>query len=269
MRLLIRAMKIYIMTDMEGVSGIRRWDECVPTHARYQDARAFMAGDINAAIAGAFDGGATDVLVNDSHYGGFNLPIEKMDPRARYCENNGIRALLGRLDSSFNGYFAVGFHAMAGVLHAFLDHTQSIDSVFGYSINGKQYGELGQQAILAGAAGVPQLLVTGDKAACNEGLALTAGIETAVVKEAYGREKVDCLHPLRAQEMIRAAAKRAVGLAGKLKPFMLAPPYDVRLTFTRTDYADIAWRSRPWLERVDGRTVRFVTEDVQKILAVF
>jgi D-amino peptidase len=263
-------MKIYIMTDMEGISGIRRADDCNRGGSpRYEECRKLMAADINAAIAGAFDGGAKEVVVCDSHMGGYNFPMELMDERARYVENGGIRELMGRIDSSFAGFFAVGYHAMAGTINAFLDHTQSGEQVFEYSINGKPYGELGQQCILAGAHNVPQLLVTGDKATCVEALELTPGIETVVVKEAYGRERVNCIHPKKAHEMIRAAAKRAIGLVGKIKPFKLPKPYDVRLVFTRTNYAEAIWRQRPWIERLDGRTVRLVTEDEDKILAVF
>jgi len=258
------------MTDMEGISGIRRAEDCRRgASGRYEECRKLMASDVNAAIAGAFDAGANDVAVCDSHMGGYNFPMELMDDRARYVENGGIRELMGRLDSSFAGYFAVGYHAMAGTLNAFLDHTQSSEQVFEYTINGKPYGELGQQAILAGALGVPQLLVTGDKAACLEAQQLSPGLEVAVVKEAYGREKVDCLHPKKAHELIHAAAKRAVALVGKVKPYKIPPPYDIRLTFNSTVYADGIWRQRPWIERVDGRTVRLVTEDLEKILAVF
>ncbi|MGH7144686.1 MAG: M55 family metallopeptidase [Planctomycetota bacterium] len=262
-------MKIYIMTDMEGISGIRRQEECERASPLYQRALPFFAGDVNAAIAGAFDGGASEVVVCDSHGGGNNLPIALMDDRAIYVENGGIRELMGRLDETCDGFFAVGYHAMAGTLNAFLDHTQSGASVFQYTINGVAYGEIGQQCILAGAHGVPQLLITGDAAAVAEALALTPGIEAVAVKTAYANERVECLHPNVAQKQIRAAAKRAVKLAGKRKPFKLRPPFDIRLTFYRTRHADEVWRQRPWLERLDGRTVRLVTDDVAKLLAVF
>lgn len=262
-------MKIYIMTDMEGISGIRRGEECERTSPAYQRALQFFAGDVNAAIAGAFDGGATEVTVCDSHGGGNNLPIAQMDERATYVENGGIRELMGCLDKTYDGFFAVGYHAMAGTLHAFLDHTQSGASVFQYTVNGVPYGELGQQCLLAGGYGVPQLFVSGDEAAVKEALALTPGIETVATKRAYANEKVACIHPARAQLLIRAGAKRALKLVKKLKPFKIKSPYDVRLTFYRTRQADEVWRQRPWLERIDGRTVRLVTDDVRQILAVF
>lgn len=262
-------MKIYIMTDMEGVSGIRREAEVSKRDPAYARGQALFVGDVNAAVAGAFDGGATEVLVWDSHSGGGNLPLAQMDPRADYCDNGGIREFIWGLDRTYAGYFAIGYHARAGTGNAFLEHTQCGESVFNYTVNGVPYGELGQQALLAGAHGVPQLLVSGDQAACAEALELTPGIETVAVKAAYGHERTRCLHPEKAQGLIRQAAARAVRLAGKLKPLQLAGPYDVRLTFTRPRFAEQVWRQRPWLERVDGCTVRFVTNDISRILAVF
>ena len=41
-----------------------------------------MTGDVNAAIRGAFAGGATSVVVTDGHYNGRNILIEELDSRA-------------------------------------------------------------------------------------------------------------------------------------------------------------------------------------------
>ena len=82
-------MKIYIITDMEGVSGICSDQQVQRDQAAYAEGQRLLIGDINAAVAGAFDGGATEVVVNDGHGGGFNLILEQMDPRARYERPNG------------------------------------------------------------------------------------------------------------------------------------------------------------------------------------
>jgi len=261
-------MKIYIMTDMEGISGIRRPEQTDRNHPSYQEARHLLAADVNAAIDGAFAGGATEVWVCDSHGAGFNFPIEEMDPRATYVENGGLFNLMGQLDETFAGFFAVGYHAMAGTPQAFIDHTMS-NEIFEFRVNGRPTGEIGAQVYLAGHLGVPQLLVTGDEAACKEALALTPGIETVAVKRAYQRFRAECIHPKRAREMIRQAAQRAVALAGRIQPVKLAPPITVEITFVRTDLADVCVTRKLGVERVDGRTVRMKVNSASEILALF
>lgn len=108
--------KIYIMTDMEGISGVREPSQCDRNHLAWQSARRLLVGDVNAAISGAMDGGADEVLVSDGHGGGFNFLLEEMDPRATYERPNGARDYLPGLDETFSGVFQIGAHAMAGTL---------------------------------------------------------------------------------------------------------------------------------------------------------
>ncbi|MBM3457441.1 MAG: aminopeptidase [Armatimonadetes bacterium] len=259
-------MKIYIITDMEGISGICHEEQVKRESPHYGPARSLLGADINAAIAGAFDGGATEVVVNDGHGGGFNLIMSEMDPRALYERPNGGMDMLPALDASFAGLFCVGYHAMAGTLNGFLDHTQSSASWFNYTVNGRRTGELGQCGIWAGSYNVPVLLVTGDQAACDEGREFFGEIETVSVKQGIGRQHVRCLHPERAREAIRHAARRALSLVGKAAPYRLEPPLTIRLEYYRSDMADAVAR-RPGTRRIDARTVERVVEDARHILS--
>jgi len=251
--------KIYIMTDMEGISGVREPFQCDREHSEWQAARKLLVGDVNAAIAGVFDRGADEVLASDGHGGGFNFILEEMDPRATYEQPNGARDYLPGLDESFSGVFQIGAHAMAGTLGGFLDHTQSSLRWFEYRINGRPCGDIGQVGACAGYYGVPVLLVTGDRAACEEARAFFGQLETVAVKEAISRNRARCLHPQRPRELIRQAAKRSVGLVGKIEPWRLEPPIEVTLTYTRQDYADEVAHN-PGVERLDARTVRKVVQ---------
>src|SRR5690349_2302489 len=103
--------KIYIMTDMEGVSGISTQDQTNPTSHHYDGGRRLLCADVNAAIAGAFDGGADEVVVSDGHHSGFNLILSEMDPRATYLRPNGRLDYLHGIDDSFAGVMCVGYHA--------------------------------------------------------------------------------------------------------------------------------------------------------------
>lgn len=259
-------MKIYIITDMEGISGICNEEQVKPGSPHYDRARRLLNGDVNAAIAGAFEGGATEVVVNDGHGGGFNLVLEEMDPRGIYERPNGGLDLMPALDASFAGVFCVGYHAMAGTLNGFLDHTQSSASWYNYYLNGRRSGELAQLGAWAGVDGVPVLLVTGDQAACDEGREFFGDIETVAVKQGIGRQHARCIQPETAREAIRSAATRALGLIGHVSPYRLETPLTVGLELYRSDQADALAR-RPGTRRIDARCVERVVDDVRLMLS--
>lgn len=261
-------MKIYICTDMEGISGINRQEMVQPASAEwYAHGRRLLAEDINAAVRGAYDGGATEVLVCDGHGGAPHFFLEDMDERAEYTRP-GSPILLG-LDDTYAGLFLIGYHAMAGTQGAFLDHTQSSMSWYNYSVNGVKYGEIGQEAIIAGHYGVPLILVSGDRAACAEAEALLGegNIVTASVKTAESRQWARCLHPRVAQRKIEEAAARAVAtLAGKAKPYTIDLPATVRLELYRTDMAD-GYAGSHRVRRVGPREVEFTAETQEEVLS--
>ena len=246
--------KIYIATDMEGVSGIGHLEMMERGGPEFHRCRKLLCADVNAAVSGVFDGGATEVTVLDAHGGGGNFIIEELDPRATYERSAGGRRKFPSLDESCDGFFLIGRHAMAGTAQAFLDHTQSSRSWFSYSLGGREMGEMGQLAAIAGHFGVPVLLVTGDEAACVEARSFFPGAETVSVKWAPVRNRAVCIHPERAHQLIREAAAQALKLVGKLEPFVAAMPAEIKLTFTRSDYAD-GLAHRPGVTRVDARTI--------------
>ena len=248
-------VRIYIATDMEGVSGIWQQEQVQPGRPEYEQARPLLCGDVNAAIEGAFAGGATQVVVLDGHGSGSNLLLEQMDSRALY-EAPARPAVLPSLDSGFAGLMKVGAHARAGTLAAFLDHTQSSQSWFRYLINETEAGELAQCAAYAGHYGVPLIMVSGDQAACEEAKALVPGVVTAAVKVGLTRQRARCLHPRAGRDLIRQAAEQAVRATAQPAPWRPGLPITLTLTLYRTDMADNLMQ--PGVERVDARTVRKV-----------
>ena len=258
-------MKIYIHTDMEGVSGLDNLAMVEQDSPRYGEGRELLMGDVNAAVDGAFAGGATEVSVLDSHGGGWaNFIPGRLDPRARQdTKPNG--KWWGILDESYQGTFFVGAHAMAGTQNGFLDHTQSSVSWHDYSVNGRRMGELGQWAIVAGNWAVPMLMVSGDEAACVEARQFFLPLETAIVKRGIGRGRAELVDLAEARSRIREAARRAIALVGKARPFQPAKPMEIILEFNRSDYCDDV-AARPGIERLDARTVRKVTSDPLELM---
>lgn len=257
-------LKIYIHTDLEGISGIDSMEMIERGGPRYRQCCEHLMADLNAAIDGAFAGGATHVTVLDSHGGGNNFLVELLDKRAE-LDTRPNRKWWGILDGSYHGTFFIGAHPMSGTQNGFLDHTQSSMSWHDYSVNGRRMGELAQWAIVAGNWGVPMLMVSGDEAACVEARNFFNPVETAVVKYAQGRNRARLVEPKEAREHIREAARRAVKLVGKGRPLTPNKPMEILLEFNRADYCDNV-AAKPGIERLDARTIRWVTSDPLAIL---
>ena len=235
-------MKLYLMTDLEGVAGVRSFEEWTgPGALHYQTARELLTQEVNAAIAGFFEGGATEILVCDGHGPGA-IDITLLDPRADLLRGWGEGPWPLCLDSSFDALAFVGQHAKAGSEYAHLCHTQS-KHYLDLSINGVSIGEFGQLAMCASELGVRTIFGSGDEAFCKEAEALVPGIETAAVKrgvkpgtgddltfEQYGRFTASAIHthPVRARELIRAGALRALRRAREVDfgIIPLAPPFE-------------------------------------------
>jgi D-amino peptidase len=262
-------MKIFISADMEGVSGVVHSDQTDSTHPEYQHFRKTMLAEVNAAIEGAFKGGATEVLVNDSHASMRNLIIEDLHPDAVLLSGTPKPySMMAGIDASFDGVFFTGYHARAGSSFANIDHTYyGPNMVQGVWLNGIEVGEVGLNAALAGYFGVPVLLLTGDQTACAQAKELLgADLETVVVKEAVGRVAAKNLHPTKVHTLIRAAAERAV--KQKRAPFVLNPPITLRLALTRSSQAERCLLM-PGVKQVAPRIVEFTHDDYAVLFNAF
>lgn len=255
-------MKIYILADMEGISGIRKIEQVQPGGNEYwAEGVPLMEADIEAAVAGCRAGGATEVIVADTHAGGGQLRLSKMGGAAVY-ETPGPdpapQCMMPGLDDSFAGVILLGHHGMAGTLNGFLDHSFSSSTIFEMRLNGRPIGEIGVEAAYAGHYNVPVIMVSGDKAAAVEARDFLGDVECAVVKWGVGRNRARCLPVGQAHELISATAKRAVQRAatrGVFRPFIPNLPATLEVTHYRSDYAEQAMFER-WWRRVDARTVR-------------
>jgi D-amino peptidase len=190
-------MKVFVSVDMEGVTGITDPEDVLPDRADYQRGRVFMTGDANAAIRGAYDGGATEVLVNDSHWTMRNLLLEQLDPRARLIK--GLQkpmCMVQGLDASFDAAVFVGYHSCAGTEHGVLNHTLLGKEVQNLLLDGEPIGETRLNALIAGELGVPVAFVAGDDTVCREAQAvLGADLPTFAVKDGIDMLVACCLHP--------------------------------------------------------------------------
>ena len=249
--------KVLMVTDLEGISGIAKIEQVMDTDSPdYIHSREYLMADVNAAIAGCFDGGAEAVYVWDGHGGGVNFIPGTLDARATQIDGNTIMGVVRDCDV----LMLVGMHAMSGTAKAFLDHTQSSKTIFDYKYNGIRRGEITQECIFAGYFGIPCVMVTGDRAACREAEALLPGVITAEVKSAEVRNVADCLPFEEAHKRIHDAAVAGMALEGR-EAFDPGFPLTIEVTFTRADYCDM--HDTDWRERVDARTMRRVSHKIE------
>lgn len=249
-------MKIYIAVDMEGISGISSPEYVLKDGRHYAEGQRLMTADVNAAVRGAFDGGADEVIVADVHSVSGNLLVEELDPRALLLTGTPHQPRFPFLDTSVSGLFLLGYHAMAGTTAANLEHTMSSMQWHRFCVNGKPYGELGIDAEIAAESGVPVVMVSGDDKLCEEAKSWLGNLETAMVKQGLGRQSALCLSPKRGQEVVYQHAKRAAErlTAGEVFPMPEIPsPAIVRLTYKMVPDADAA--NGYGTKRIDGYTV--------------
>ena len=248
--------KICIMTDLEGVAGVRDWEFWGgPGRTFFDLAQKFLTAEVNAAIQGFAAAGATEFMVIDGHGRGA-IDIDQLDPRAQ-LERGWPSGWPGAAlkDGRFDAIAFVGQHAKAGTPFAHMPHTQDTNYL-DLAINGVSIGELGQLALCASELGVRTIFASGDEAMTKEAKALLPGIETVAVKRGttpgtgddltqkqYEKRFLSAihLHPKKSQALIRAGAERAVRRASTESFGLLAPqaPFERVVRFRPKEDGDI------------------------------
>ena len=249
-------MKIYVSVDIEGVAGVVTPQEGQPGNPEYEQARRLMTLEANAAIGGAFEAGADEVLVNDSHGPMVNLLPDLLDPRAELIRGN-IKpfSMFCGLDASYAGAMCVGYHA-AGADFGVLAHTTNSFAFASVQLNGELASEAMFYGAYAGALGVPVILLSGDDVAERSCGALFSGARFVRVKTALGQRAARSLAPSVACARVREAAGEAVRGCGSVAPYRVAEPCKVAFELTSPALADLCGIV-PGARRIDARTVGF------------
>ena len=258
---------------MEGITGVVHWDQVNPDHSEYKRFRKLMTEDVNAAVRGAFAGGATSVVVTDGHFNGRNILIEELDSRATL--NSGSPAplsMVNGVDDGVDGVMFIGYHGRMGTAHAILDHTWSDERVSGLWINDRAFGEAGLNGAVCGHFDVPVIMASGDQTLCAEVREFFGNaIETAQVKKAMSRMSAECLPPAQTAKLIEEVAKRAlINLKSKKapKPFKISKPIKMTVEFEQSDMADRA-ALMPHAKRTIDRHVEYLADDMITIYLAF
>jgi len=253
-------VRVHVISDMEGVAGIVKWEQVIGGDPMYEEGRRLYTEEINAAVRGAKAAGATEIVVMDCHGAGkgwdFNsLVPDLLDPACEYVVQQEWTEYTEFLEQGCDAALFVGMHARAGTAGGVMNHTVSGQEWRNLSFNGVLVGETGINAALCGSWGCPVLLVTGDRATCEEALELLgAGLTTVAVKQGLGRFSARQIPPQRARELIEAGARKALGDLRAVPPYDPGKPCEIEVELNVTDAAD-KYRHKHGVEVVDARTV--------------
>lgn len=241
-------MKVFIMTDLEGVAGVLNRQDFVLWDSRYYEkAKDLLTLEVNAAVEGFSEAGATEILVADGHGAGAIQP-ELLDERAMLIRGFPDPYPFG-LTADFDVAATVGQHAKAGTPYAHICHTGS-QHVIDFTVNGISIGEFGQMALCAGELGIPMIFGAGDYAFCREAEELAPGIETVAVKrglvpgtgdectfEEYRNRNHAAIHvsPAKSRNMIKEGAfkalKRFTADRSGFTVLRFTPPYEAVIKY--------------------------------------
>jgi D-amino peptidase len=254
-------MKVLISTDIEGVAGVYHPEQVRAGNPEYERARRLMTEEANAAIAGAFDAGAEQVLVNDSHGAFRNMPPDLLDPRAEVIQ--GKPRYLGMVAGVEDGVDAVcfiGYHSQAQG-RGILAHTINSFAFAGIWLNGQELGEAGLYGALAGQYAAPVVMASGDDVFIAENRALFPHAVFVQTKRATGQNSGVSLSPAAACAAIRAGVSEALARPAAA-PLQLHTPVAVRLRAQTPALADLfcQW---PEMRRTSGVELEFAVPTVE------
>jgi D-amino peptidase len=239
--------KVYIETDMEGVDGIFDFDlQCIPWKSpRWNESIKLLTDEINAAVEGLLEGGATDVYIGDNHTGSGILSVLDIHPKAKLITGFHSKPSTLGLDSSFSAMIFIGRHAMSGADKGILAHTNSLDWRI-VTVNDVPVGEFGLSALVGASFGIPSIMVSGDTAACKEADKLIPGIECAEVKSGFNATSGIMLSHAAALALIHEKARRAMERLPEFKPYHVTNPVTIKVQLTHTlgDTSEIGMLSR-------------------------
>ncbi|MBV9027522.1 MAG: M55 family metallopeptidase [Candidatus Eremiobacteraeota bacterium] len=263
-------MRLFISCDMEGTAGVCSWSQCDPENRHeYPVFRRLMTLEVAAAVKGARDGGATNVLINDSHWSMRNLLLDELPPTPEIRVISGAPkpwSMMQGLSEGADAAFFTGYHAKAGDA-ATLAHTFS-DDVHCVTVNGVACSEAVLNAALAGSYGVPVAMITGDRTIVDETLRHLPWAVGVSVKDPIGFSSVSSLTPRAARDAIRDGAREATRRVERARPFTFQPPFELTIETAAVEHADFI-ELLPGFARIGGRAVRATAGDYPALFASF
>lgn len=262
-------LKVFISVDMEGISGVVNWEDVNREGKDYNLFRTIMTEETNAAIEGAFDAGAIEVIVRDSHGSARNILPNKLDSRAKLLRDwsGSFKGMMDGIDETFDAVIFIGYHAKAGTPDATLDHTNSSARINDMSINGVSLPEAGTNALIAGYYNVPVAFVAGDLAICKQVKSLFGEVSTFAVKKGMGNAAL-CLHPDISHQRIREGVKKSLLNLDKYTPYKLQAPYTMVLRLFKEQWVNEG-SFFPGVKRTGDWELSYKSDNILEVINTF
>lgn len=258
-------LKVHISVDMEGIAGVASSDQLAPGAFEYERFRNFMTREAVAAVWGAKDAGATEIVVADSHGNGENLLIEQFPSDVRLIRSWPRKlGMMAGIDSSFDAAIFIGYHASTTNLNGVRAHTFSSAKLTRVALNGTAVTEGAFNAAIAGQLGVPVVLIAGDDVAIAEVRSLVGNIEGAETKRALSFHSTDTLTPEASCALIQRKVQAAVARRGDFKPYRVTSPVTLEVSFKHYRPVELLGWLRG-VERIDSHTIRYRGQDMLEI----
>jgi D-amino peptidase len=257
-------MNIYILTDLEGISGIYCKEQVSPEGRRFDEGRRYLTREVNICADECKKCGVDKVYVRDGHGGSYSLIWDGLSQSVDVA----ISGITG--DVRYEGLedcdavILLGYHAMAGTRGAILEHTMSSERVQNYWINGVKVGEVGLDAAILTDYKKPIIMVSGDDVVCCEAKEFLPRVTAVEVKKASTCYGGALLAPHIAEERIRKGVRDAIEKfkSGVLDFYETEKPVRFRAEYTeRSSLPSV--RSKPHITIIDGRTVETEGDTVE------
>jgi len=260
-----RKIKVFISVDMEGVAGVVSADQLGSGSFEYERFRNFMTQEALAAVEGARQAGATEFVIADAHGNEENLLIEQFPADVRIVRGEPRHGgMMGGIDGSFDAAMFIGYHASTHNTQGVRAHTFSSARLTHVALNGQPVTEGAWNAAIAGQFGVPVIFISGDDVAIAEVRAAIGDVEAAETKRALGFHAAETKTPEAARSLIREKAAAALrGLPGH-KPYNVAAPITVDVSFKSVRPAEVVSYLGRVFTRTDSHSIRFTAKDMME-----
>lgn len=209
-----------------------------------------MVADCNTAVE-AIDSMGGEAYVCDVYNLGRDIIEAELTEKAKRISTGELKNLC---QERIDGAMLIGAHAMNSAPNAFASYSIMEATWQKYSVNGKEYGDIGFATIFFGSYNVPIIAISGDEAAVKECQELVGDIPCAIVKKAKSRNvALATTMGEESDRLIFNACLEGIKNCENYKPYSISAPYAIQVEYKRADYCDEAvwcYISRGGLKRI-------------------
>ena len=259
-------MKIYISADMEGIAGVNTWDEVTKNNPEYEHFQKQMSEEVAAACRGANNAGAKEIVIKDAHETGRNILHSCLPENTQLIRgwSGHPLSMVQEIVDTFDAMFMIGYHSRAGGDGNPMAHTWSSASIATVKLNGKPMSEYAMHMLAGEYAGVPTVMVSGDKGLSEEIGEWNHNTVTVVTKEGIGNSTVN-IHPKKVLQMIEKSAEEA--LRSDFSKCHVSIPHNLDITIEfKTHMKAYSASHYPGASLINEHTVGFTSQDYYDIM---